>query len=362
MVGRDRPELRRGRRQFVAGLVALGAVGAGALALDRAAGPARAQGKSAGAWEPTGLGEAVHALYTPASGALFARTADALWRSDNAGTTWTPVALPPPGSGERLAAVDPTNHTVIYVSGADGLYESSDDAATWAPVLPGSIQAIAVSAADPRLVYAITLRGSLTFQRSRDGGLTWDEFPIEVGASPCVSEVLLLQAHPTDAQRVFRTAGCYAGRNFGDGLWESRDQGTTWAQTFRVQGTFPRRLAGGQGSEPRRFYLAAGGAVPGARAQLARSDDDGQTWRELTGLPLAANAAIGGLAYDPALPDRVWVAIGGRGVLRSENGGATWAELGAPGPGAVNDLALGIDAHNLYAATEQGVWRLALDG
>ena len=72
--------------------------------------------------------------------------------------------------------------------------------------------------------------------------------------------------------------------------------------------------------------------------------------------------AIGGLVADPALPDRVWVAIGGRGVPRSDDGGATWTELGAPGPGAVNDLALGIDARNLYAATEQGVWRLALDG
>ena len=352
---------RYGSRRFVQILLALGAVGAGILAAPWGAPSAWAQGKGAGAWQPTGLGEAVRELFTPASGALFARTREALWRSDDAGATWAPVALPPLGSaGERFVAVDPTNHMVVYVSGAEGLYKSVDDAATWTPILPGNIQAVVVSPADPRVVYAITLRGSLFFQRSRDGGATWEEFPIEIGASPCVSEVLLLEAHPTDAQRVFRTAGCYAGRNFGDGLWESRDQGAAWTETFRVQGTFPRRLVGGQGSAPRRYYLAAGGAVPGARPQLARSDDDAQTWRQLTSLPLAANAAIGGLAYDPAAPDRVWVAIGGRGVLRSDDGGATWTELGLPGPGAVNDLVLGVDARNLYAATEQGVWRLSL--
>jgi photosystem II stability/assembly factor-like uncharacterized protein len=346
----------RGTLAVGAALVVAGGAGHG--------GAAWAQGKGGGpgAWQPTGLGEAVRQLYTPTSGAFFARTQTDLWRSDDAGATWASVSLPPLGSGERLGAVDPTNHTIVYVSGADGLYKSSDDAATWTPVLPGNVQGVVVSAADPRVVYAITLRGSLVFHRSRDGGATWEEFPIEIGASPCVSSVILLQAHPTDAQRVFRTAGCYAGRNFGDGLWESHDQGTTWAQTFRVQGTFPRRLAGGEGGAPQRFYLAAGGAVPGARAQLARSDDDGQTWRELTSLPLAANAAIGGLVFDPATPDRLWVAIGGRGVLRSDDGGATWTAVGSPGPGAVNDLALGIDARNLYAATEQGVWRLPLDG
>ena len=35
-------------------------------------------------------------------------------------------------------------------------------------------------------------------------------------------------------------------------------------------------------------------------------------------------------------------------------------ELETPGTGAVNDLALGIDGRNLYAATEQGVWQLGL--
>jgi photosystem II stability/assembly factor-like uncharacterized protein len=349
----------------VGGGLALAAVGLG-LRVGPWGGPrvwAQAKDGDAGAWRPTGLSAAVRELFMPASGAFFARSRDALWRSDDAGVTWRQVALPPPASaGDRVAAVDPTNHTIVYVSGAEGLYKTVDDAATWTPILPGNLQAVTVSAADPSVVYAITLRGSLSFQRSRDGGATWQESPIESGASPCVSQVILLQAHPTDARRVFRTAGCYAGRSFGDGLWESRDQGATWAQTFRVQGTFPRRLAGGQGSAPGRFYLAAGGAVPGAHAQLARSDDDGQTWRELTSMPLAANAAIGGLVADAAQPDRVWLAVGGRGVVASADGGATWTELGALGTGAINDLALGIDGRNLYAATEQGVWQLTLEG
>ena len=39
---------------------------------------------------------------------------------------------------------------------------------------------------------------------------------------------------------------------------------------------------------------------------------------------------------------------------------ATWSDLGRQDIGAVSDLALGVDGRNLYAATDQGLWRLPL--
>lgn len=82
---------------------------------------------------------------------------------------------------------------------------------------------------------------------------------------------------------------------------------------------------------------------------------------------------LAGLAYDPAVPDRVYVGVNenvressntrrvGRRVITSGDGGATWMNLSEQDIGAIQALALGIDGRNLYAATDQGVWRLPLD-
>jgi photosystem II stability/assembly factor-like uncharacterized protein len=66
------------------------------------------------------------------------------------------------------------------------------------------------------------------------------------------------------------------------------------------------------------------------------------------------------MAADPAMPDRVYVAMRSGSVLRSDDAGQTWTDLGLTEQ-TVNDLALGVDRKNLYAATDQGVLRLPLD-
>src|SRR5262245_6753732 len=111
-------------------------------------------------WQPTGLTEPVSQLYTPLSGAFFARTARGLQRSDDGGATWTVVALPPPAPNQTAPElmVDPIDHSTIYASGIEGLYRTNDDAATWSVVLPAAnlatttrLLALAVSPADRNL-------------------------------------------------------------------------------------------------------------------------------------------------------------------------------------------------------------------
>src|SRR5439155_3751 len=81
--------------------------------------------------------------------------------------------------------------------------------------------------------------------------------------------------HPTDAQRVFRTAGCYAGRNVNAALEQSTDQGATWRVVLRPPTAFPERLVGGQGNDPARFYLTATHDFRAGGASVFRSDDGG---------------------------------------------------------------------------------------
>jgi photosystem II stability/assembly factor-like uncharacterized protein len=372
--------VRRGLRTAV-GIALLAA-----LLIWGAGGGVEAQGGPSADWEPTGLGTPVLELFTPASGAFFATTRDALLRSEDAGATWAPVTLPSPPAGRRepSVAVDPTNHAVLYAAGAGGLYKSSDDAATWALLLPTTetVLRVAVSPADHHLVY-LALAGSPTnatdfrFLRSRDGGATWQQLE-EFHSSLCGWGVRLLEPHPTNAQRAFRTAGCYAGRNLGDALRQSTDQGATWSALFEPQMAFPARLVGGRAVAPGRYYLAANRDSRAGGSALFRTDDDGSTWAEVVAFegggtiqqPDAPDVRIGGLAYDPAKPDRVYVGLNeyadqlsgrtrtGSRVIASSDGGATWAELGRGDPGEISDLVLGIDGLNLYMATDQGLWRL----
>jgi len=46
------------------------------------------------------------------------------------------------------------------------------------------------------------------------------------------------------------------------------------------------------------------------------------------------------------------------GVMQSTNAGATWNDLGSQQLGCITDLALGPDGHSLFAATDDGLFRL----
>src|SRR5262249_3262339 len=151
--------------------------------------------------------EPVLELFTPASGAFFARTQDALQRSDDGGVSWATVALPGPLGG--AVTVDPTNHTTIYAAGPGGVYKTPDDAASWFHVFatPRYVADITVSPADPSLVYLAiknqqSMATSFQLQRSRDGGASW-ELLESYSSSLCGWGVYILQPHPTDPQRLF---------------------------------------------------------------------------------------------------------------------------------------------------------------
>lgn len=359
---------------FIAGLLAALLVGLAA--------PTRADEPAVPAWEPTGLSEPTEQLFTPASGAFFARTKDTLLRSDDGGATWRPVAVPPTLG---KVAVDPASHAVIYAAGEGGLYKTSDDAASWQLVMPTTwnVNAIAVSPADPSLFYlAIKDSPSIAYQfqvyRTRDGGATWEQLASEQ-ASMCGWGVSILQPHATDPSRVFRAWTCFSGGTGSNPLYDSVDQGTTWRERYRVQYTFAELLAGGRGAAPGRYYLALRrhGQIGGSF--LVRSDDDA-TWTEVLTFPRSRNGPeqpsvtdtqIVALASDPANPDHLFVGLKDTvgisttapstyRVLGSADGGSTWLALSGPDFPKLSALALGIDGQNLYAATERGVLRLPL--
>jgi hypothetical protein len=315
-------------------------------------------------WELTGpsgaTGPALQ-LFTPAGGAVFVRTQTGLFRSDDAAESWSPVGLPPtPG---HAVAVDPTNPSIIYAAGAGGLFKTSTGGTSWTLVRPApslQVLAVAVSPADHNLVYLALGQGSSSFEflRSTNGGATWTVLEGPLPGNLCTWSVLILKPHPTDTLRVFRTSGCYAGRDvpIGDSLDQSTNQGMSWAALFHPHALFPSRLVGGAGALPGRFYLGAHFGAPPGGGRLFRSDDDGHTWTDVLVFP--SGPAVRGLAYDPSDPDRAFAGLTTGVVKTTTDAGASWAALGRSGLGAIEDLALSLDGHQLYAASDQGVWRL----
>lgn len=312
-------------------------------------------------WEQVDLVGAATKLYTPIGGTVLARTTAGLFRSGDDGETWTADALP---VGAGLVAVDPTTPSILYAATATAVQKSTNGGASWAAVLTTGAPtlALAVSPADHDLVYAASGQGSgaFTLRRSADGGATWTTVMGPLLGDLCIWAVLILAPHPTDPTRVLRTSNCYAGRNVpgGDGLHRSADRGATWTEIFHPVGLYPSRLVGGGGTAPARLYVGAHLAASPGGGKLFRSDDDGATWNAV--LTIASGPSVGGLAYDPSAPDRVWAGLTSGVVQASADGGATWTQLGRDGLGAVADLALSRDGSYLFAATSTGVWRIHL--
>jgi photosystem II stability/assembly factor-like uncharacterized protein len=338
--------------------------------------------QSGAEWTELLSGVAVSRLFAPSSGALLASTADDLLRSDNAGETWSAISLPErkPGS---VITVDPTNHDTLYVAANDGIQRSSDAGATWTTILPSArptfqFHRIAVSPADPRFILAAQYGANdFWLYRSLDGGASWEQID-ELHASLCGMNVYILTQHPADPARVFRTAGCYAGRSLGDDVQESRDFGSSWSKAFTSRTAFPRSIVGGAGADPLRFYLAVNNDSRSGGSLLLTSADDGATWTTVLehsggGTMQGAKApstVITSLTYDPATPQRVFLAqqekavtlqgVGTHFVSGSGDGGASWSLLGRQQLPQINQLALGIDGRYVFAATEQGVMRIAV--
>lgn len=351
---------------------------AGAMAAVPAAG---ARTMQAAAWEQLGLATPVTRLFAPASGALFAGTGAELFRSDDAGATWRPVPVP---AEPRVHAVtvDPTDHRVVYAATSAGLHRSDDEGGSWSLILPSALATlrVAVSPANPQVIYVAQgggNAGAFAFARSVDGGATWETLE-QTTQGPCAWSVAVLRPHPTDAGRLFRTHGCYAGRDLGDSLDQSRDGGSSFAPIFRPKTSFPLAIVGGGGVEPTRLYAASNNDYRSGGSLIATSADDGASWTTIlehsgggtmTGSK-EASTLMTGLAYDPAAPGRVFATIERKhinrqvveaaGLTATDDGGQTWTELGQQDLPAVSEIMLGIDARWLFAATATGVWRMPL--
>jgi photosystem II stability/assembly factor-like uncharacterized protein len=262
-------------------------------------------------------------------------------------------------------AIDPNDQSTWYVGvGSGGVWKTINRGTTWEPIFDDedaySIGAIAIDPNNSNTIWVGTGENvsgrhvgyGAGVYRSRDAGQTWENTGL--GDSEHVG---MIRIDPRNSKVVFVAAQGPLWSPDGDrGLFKSTDGGGSWRKVLgdghgntdiddRYTGVSevhmdPRNPDVMYAVVWQRFRNVAVLMDGGPATSIHKSEDGGETWRELTeGLPEEVMGKTG-LAISPQNPDVIYATIelANRtgGFYRSEDGGESWvkgAEYAAEGTG-----------------------------
>lgn len=184
------------------------------------------------------------------------------------------------------------------------------------------------------------------------------------GNDPTTARIGGVAAHPTDPDTIYVAA-------VGGGVWKTTDGGGSWTPLTDSQLTLFMGSIAISPSNPDIVYAGTGEPTNSILSFYGRgvlkSTDGGASWA-LMGSSVFDRRAIGRVVIHPTDPDTVYVATGGgvngvsgnRGIWKTTNGGASWTNTASPqitgGPftGNYSDLLMHpTDPLTLYCAVGQ---------
>jgi photosystem II stability/assembly factor-like uncharacterized protein len=258
-----------------------------------------------------------------------------------------------PPRGGRVTAVTgvPSQPETFYMGVASGgVFRTTNNGESWEPITDGqiplgSIGAIAVADSDPNVIYVGTgsdgARSNVSTGRgvykSTDAGRTWSFAGLydagQIGA---------VRIHPTNPNIVWISAtGDLFKPNSERGIFKTTDGGQSWKKTLYIDNQVGGADVELQPGNPNVVYawmsrlerkpwtIISGGTTGG----FYKSTDAGESFTKIdTGLPQGL-IGKGNLAVTVANPNRIYALIEaepGAGFYRSDDGGVTWANTGAP--------------------------------
>ena len=266
-----------------------------------------------------------------------------LWKTVNAGTTFTPVFDNEAVASIGAIAIDPLRPDIIWagtgegnprnsVTGGYGIYRSTDGGRSWKCMgleLTRYIHRIIVDPVNPDIIYAgaignpwapHTERG---LYRSADGGGTWRRILFTNETSGVADMVM----DPSNPGKIFvamwdhqRWPWFFRSSSGGSGLWLTRDGGETFTEITEglpeEKGRIGIAIAA---SEPDVVYLF----VESKPSAIYRSTDGGLTW-EKRGEKNIGNRPFyyAEIYVDPQNENRVYTLFSGVNV--SEDGALTF--------------------------------------
>jgi photosystem II stability/assembly factor-like uncharacterized protein len=247
----------------------------------------------------------------------------------------------------RIAAlaVNPKDRAHYFVAVASGgVWKTTNAGTTWTPVFDNegsfSIGAVTIDPHDPNTVWVGT--GENNSQRSvaygdgvyksTDGGKSWANVGLK--KSEHIARILV---HPKDSNVVYvASQGPLWGPGGDRGLYKTTDGGKTWEQVLHIDDDTgvtdvvmdprnPEVLIAASYQRRRHVWTLVNG---GPGSGIHRTTDGGKTWKKITaGLPGVEMGRIG-LAMSPSDPDTVYAQIEAAekngGIHRSQDNGKSW--------------------------------------
>ncbi|MCI0700660.1 MAG: glycosyl hydrolase [Planctomycetia bacterium] len=242
-------------------------------------------------------------------------------------------------------AVHPTDRTHYFASAASGgVWKTTNAGTTWTPVFDNegsfSIGCVVMDPKNPNVVWVGT--GENNSQRSvaygdgvyksTDGGKTWTNVGLK--QSEHIGKILI---DPRDSDTVYVAAQGPLWKEGGDrGLYKTTDGGKNWNKVLSIDDNTgvtdivqdprnPDVLIAASWQRRRHVWTIING---GPGSALHRSTDGGKTWKKITsGIPGGELGRIG-LAMAPSDSDVIYAIVeapdNAGGIFRSPDRGVTW--------------------------------------
>lgn len=274
--------------------------------------------------------------------------AGGVWKTTNAGNTFTPIFDGQGSYSIGTVEIDPNNQNVVWVgtgennnqrsvSYGDGVYKSEDGGATWKNVGLKKSEHIGMIAIDPRnsnVVYVAaygpvwSAGGDRGVYKTTDGGTTWDKV-LEISEHTGVNEIHFDPRNPdilyATAHQRRRRQWTYLGGGPESGIYRSIDAGKSWEKINK----------GLPGGDKGRIGMAISPADPevlyavveaeGGQGGFFKSTNRGASWQKMSGTSTSGNY-YQEIVADPVHVGRVYLLDTFTKV--TEDGGKTFTNLG----------------------------------